>query len=105
MSSAKVRQFGQFKGFFTKKFGSERNGWQLFREGEILYHHQKTFVPDFTFRHEDSTEVLLEIVDFWTKEYILTRPHFAVNFTSIAVNNTASDQGTHLCLTNYSDQG
>ena len=58
---------------FAKKFGSERNGWQLFREGEILYHHQKTFVPDFTFRHEDGTEVLLEIVGFWTPEYLAHR--------------------------------
>ena len=54
----------------AKKFGPQRNGWQLFREGEILHHHQKTFVPDFTFRHEDGTEVLLEIVGFWTPEYL-----------------------------------
>jgi len=47
----------------------KHNGWQLIREGEILYHHQKTFVPDFTFRHEDGTEVLLEIVGFRTPEY------------------------------------
>jgi predicted nuclease of restriction endonuclease-like RecB superfamily len=58
---------------FARKFGSERNGWQLFREGEILHDHQKTFVPDFTFRHEDSTEVLLEIVGFWTQEYLAHR--------------------------------
>ena len=29
----------------------------LIREGEILHDHQKTFVPDFTFRHEDGTQV------------------------------------------------
>ncbi len=55
---------------FAGKFGSKRDGWQLIREGEILHHHQKTFVPDFTFRHEDGTEVLLEIVGFWTPEYL-----------------------------------
>ena len=58
---------------FAKKFGSERDGWQLIREGEILHNHQKTFVPDFTFRHEDGTEVLLEIVGFWTPEYLAHR--------------------------------
>jgi len=58
---------------FAGKFGSERNGWQLFREGEILHHQQKTFVPDFTFRHEDGTEVLLEIVGFWTPQYLAHR--------------------------------
>jgi predicted nuclease of restriction endonuclease-like RecB superfamily len=58
---------------FAKKFGSERNGWQLIREGRILYDRQRTFVPDFTFRHEDGTEVLLEIVGFWTPEYLAHR--------------------------------
>ena len=58
---------------FAKKFGFKRSGWQLVREGEILHLHQKTFVPDFTFRHEDGTEVLLEIVGFWTPEYLAHR--------------------------------
>ncbi len=52
------------------KFGPTRDGWQLIREGNILHERQKTFVPDFTFRHEDGTEVFLEIVGFWTPEYL-----------------------------------
>ena len=58
---------------FAEKFGTKRNGWQLIREGEILHHQQKTFVPDFTFRHVDGIEVLLEIVGFWTPEYLAHR--------------------------------
>jgi predicted nuclease of restriction endonuclease-like RecB superfamily len=58
---------------FAKKFGPQRDGWQLIREGRILYDRQKTFVPDFTFRHEDGTEVLLEIVGFWTPEYLAAK--------------------------------
>lgn len=58
---------------FAKKFGSQRDGWQLIREGQILYDRQKTFIPDFTFRHEDGTEVLLEIVGFWTPEYLAAK--------------------------------
>ncbi len=27
-------------------------------------------VPDFVFRHEDGTEVVLEIAGYWTPEYI-----------------------------------
>jgi len=54
----------------ARKFGSRRDGWQLSREGEILHEHQRTFVPDFAFRHDDGTEVLLEIVGFWTPEYL-----------------------------------
>ncbi len=52
------------------KFGQERDGWRLIREGRILHNRQRTFVPDFTFRHIDGTEVLLEIVGFWTPEYL-----------------------------------
>jgi uncharacterized protein len=55
---------------FAEKFGTERDGWQMIREGQILYLHQKTFVPDFTFRNKDGTDVLLEIVGFWTPEYL-----------------------------------
>ncbi len=55
------------------KFGPTRDGWQLIREGDILHEHQKTFIPDFTFRHEDGTEVFLEIVGFWTPEYLAHR--------------------------------
>jgi len=55
---------------FAGKFGPVRDGWRLIREGDILCEHQATFVPDFTFRHEDGTEVFLEIVGFWTPEYL-----------------------------------
>jgi predicted nuclease of restriction endonuclease-like RecB superfamily len=58
---------------FAKKFGPSRDGWQLIREGDILHEHQKTFIPDFTFRHEDGTQVFLEIVGFWTPEYLAHR--------------------------------
>jgi len=58
---------------FAEKFGPQRGGWQLIREGRILCERQKTFVPDFTFRHEDGTEVLLEIVGFWTPEYLTAK--------------------------------
>ena len=54
----------------ARKFGPTREGWQLIREGDILHERQTTFIPDFTFRHEDGTEVFLEIVGFWTPEYL-----------------------------------
>ncbi len=55
---------------FATQFGGVRDGWQLIREGEILHQQQKVFVPDFVFQHEDDTRVLLEIVGFWTPEYL-----------------------------------
>ncbi len=82
---------------FARKFGSERNGWQLIREGRILYDHQKTFVPDFTFRHVDGTEVLLEIVGFWTPEYLAhkreTLQRFRQHRILIAVPEKSLRQG------------
>jgi hypothetical protein len=56
---------------FAARWGAEkREGWQLVREGEILHQGQKTFVPDFALRHDDGRRVLLEIVGFWTPEYL-----------------------------------
>ena len=56
---------------FANRWGDEpRNGWRLIREGEILFHHQKVFVPDFAFVHDSGRRVLMEIVGFWTPEYL-----------------------------------
>jgi len=56
---------------FASKWGTDRrDGWLLDREGEILHRGQKVFVPDFVFRHEDGRAVLMEVVGFWTPEYI-----------------------------------
>jgi predicted nuclease of restriction endonuclease-like RecB superfamily len=56
---------------FAEKWGPQpRDGWLLVREGEILHRGQKVFVPDFLFRHDDGRTVLLEIVGFWTPEYL-----------------------------------
>jgi len=55
---------------FAKSFSERRDGWQLIHEGAILQKHQRTFVPDSLFRHDDGTEVLMEIVGYWTPEYL-----------------------------------
>lgn len=56
---------------FSKKWGgAEREGWRLAREDVILDQGQKVFIPDFTLRHSSGAEVLLEIVGFWTPEYM-----------------------------------
>ena len=59
---------------FAEKWGAEpRHGWHLVREGEILHRGQKVFVPDFVFRHEDGRSVVMEIVGFWTPEYLAAK--------------------------------
>jgi predicted nuclease of restriction endonuclease-like RecB superfamily len=56
---------------FAQRWAAEKHdGWQLVREGEILHRGQKVFVPDFVFRHDDGRTALMEIVGFWTPEYV-----------------------------------
>ena len=55
---------------FFRKFGVERQGWRLAREAVILEAGESLLVPDFVFTHEDGTEVALEIVGYWTPEYL-----------------------------------
>ncbi len=55
---------------FASKFGTVRNGWRLHREAMLLEAGQALMVPDFVFTHGDGTEVALEIVGYWTPEYL-----------------------------------
>lgn len=66
---------------FAGKWGAEpREGWSLVREGEVLHHRQRVFVPDFVFRHEDGRTVLMEIVGFWTPEYLRAKVQTLATF-------------------------
>lgn len=59
---------------FAEKWGPDaRNGWVLLREAEILHRGQKTFVPDFVLQHVSGRRVLMEVVGFWTPEYLAAR--------------------------------
>ena len=55
---------------FARKWGESQEGWRLLRDAGILHEEQYTFVPDFLLRHEDGREVFLEIVGFWTPQYL-----------------------------------
>ncbi|MBN1973328.1 MAG: DUF790 family protein [Sedimentisphaerales bacterium] len=85
---------------FALKFGDKRSGWTLIREGRILNKYQKTFIPDFTLRHDDGTEVLLEIVGFWTPEYLANRHETLKQFKDfkiiIAVNEKYLKEGAKI---------
>ncbi len=54
----------------ARKFGHARGGWTLVREGAVLEAGGSLIVPDFVFHHEDGTTVALEIVGYWTPEYL-----------------------------------
>ena len=70
------------------------------REGEILHERQRTFVPDFVFRHDNGTEVLLEIVGFWTPEYLAHRRSVLQQFRRhqilMAVPERSVRDGAHI---------
>jgi predicted nuclease of restriction endonuclease-like RecB superfamily len=56
---------------FARNWGDEpREGWRLERETEILHIRQKVFVPDFVFQHEDGRRAMMEVIGFWTPEYL-----------------------------------
>ena len=55
---------------FRKSFGGERDGWQLLRETTPVMAGDELFLPDFTLRHADGREALVEIVGFWTPDYL-----------------------------------
>lgn len=56
---------------FAVKWGDEpREGWRLVREGEVLHSGQRVFIPDFAFQHDDGRTVLMEVIGFWTPEYL-----------------------------------
>jgi predicted nuclease of restriction endonuclease-like RecB superfamily len=55
---------------FRKRFGAERSGWTLHRETTPVDVAGELFLPDFTLRHADGREALVELVGFWTPEYL-----------------------------------
>lgn len=56
---------------FSNDWGTEpRAGWRLSRETNVLHQGQKIFVPDFTLTHLDGRQWLLEVVGYWTPEYL-----------------------------------
>jgi uncharacterized protein len=55
---------------FAAKLGTVRTGWTLTREDSPVAAGETLFLPDFTARHRDGREALIEIVGFWTPEYL-----------------------------------
>jgi hypothetical protein len=56
---------------FRQRFGrDERSGWTLSRETSPVTAGEELFLPDFTLRHVDGREAMVELVGFWTPEYL-----------------------------------
>ena len=47
--------------------------WELVRENDVLEFGAKVMSPDFALEHPDGRRAILEIVGFWTPEYLSER--------------------------------
>jgi hypothetical protein len=63
----------QVEASLASAWGEVRDGWRLVREAGILHQGQTTFVPDFLLKHADGRNAFLEIVGFWTPEYLAAK--------------------------------
>ncbi|MDB4947968.1 MAG: hypothetical protein JWM27_617 [Gemmatimonadetes bacterium] len=54
---------------FAERIPADR-GWTLLREATPVTGGPDRFLPDFTLRHADGREALVEVVGFWTPEYL-----------------------------------
>jgi predicted nuclease of restriction endonuclease-like RecB superfamily len=53
------------------KIGTSRDGWTLVREdAPVPLRGGAVFLPDFTLRHRDGREAMVELVGFWTPRYL-----------------------------------
>ena len=82
---------------FAEKWGEEpREGWTLLREAEVLHAGQQVFVPDFVFQHAEGRRVLLELIGFWTPEYLEAKLKTLARFSGhpvlLAVADSVSDR-------------
>ncbi len=44
--------------------------WRWERDREFLVQNQEVFTPDFTLTHVDGTKIYIEVVGYWTPEYL-----------------------------------
>ena len=58
---------------FRASSWAKEHGWQLSRERSPLSSGGAVFLPDFTLRHTDGREAAVELVGFWTPEYLTAK--------------------------------
>jgi len=55
---------------FAEKFEKSDTEWRLEREADIIDLKDTVMIPDFAFVHPDGRRALMEIVGFWTPDYL-----------------------------------
>lgn len=77
---------------FSTRFEQSATGWKLIREPDpLILSHGKALIPDFAFE-KYGTRIYLEIVGFWTKEYLEKKIQKIADLTKdIRTSNNAVD--------------
>jgi predicted nuclease of restriction endonuclease-like RecB superfamily len=70
----------------------DSGGWRLEREADLLYQGQTVFSPDFTLISPQGRRVLLEIVGFWTPEYLLAKSRMLEMFRETTILLAVAEQ-------------
>lgn len=55
---------------FAEQFGKLNSAWEFERETDVIDLKETVFIPDFSFLHPDGRRALMEIVGFWTPDYL-----------------------------------
>ena len=55
---------------FARKWDRANTDWELHRERDVLDLGDEVMIPDFALEHPDGRRAILEIVGFWTPEYL-----------------------------------
>lgn len=55
---------------FAEKFEKTDTEWKLEREADIINLKDTVMIPDFAFVHPDGRRAIMEIVGFWTPDYL-----------------------------------
>jgi predicted nuclease of restriction endonuclease-like RecB superfamily len=78
--------------FYDRWGEAPREGWRLRREGDLLHRGQRVFVPDFVFAHDDGRRIFLEIVGFWTPEYLEAKVKTLREFAGVPILLAVAEQ-------------
>ena len=54
----------------AEKLERSTTDWELVRENDVLDLGAEVMIPDFAIEHPDGRRAILEIVGFWTPEYL-----------------------------------
>lgn len=54
----------------ARKWKRANTDWELVREDDVFNLGDEVMIPDFAIEHPDGRRAILEIVGFWTPEYL-----------------------------------